>query len=400
MSQTSPKSTNPDEDKENADNDVYSLQEVIESEKERDEIASAVLGASDEQNCSYDQGYVYRQALFCCITCLKSNQENKDDIDKLHGICLACSYECHQNHELYELYTKREFKCDCGNSKFSKNGNKCKLQSNKDDLNTANKYNHNFNGLYCECNRPYPDTEASASSNPDDTVNNEEMIQCTVCEDWFHMKHLQGSEMFEINDENDYEEMICHLCMPKNQFLWYYQDQLALCNNKVDIETCQPDNEKDANVNDIVCVFEKLKLKNEQLVNEKFADQKLSCFLLDGWREALCKCKTCLKMYNGKNIDFLLKTNDTIKYYEDFGKLKDNSVKIDETKILNDELSKMNRVSQIEFLHNLNDFKSNLKDFLENFARNGQVVKRENIEEFFDDLKERKKRRLNNINSY
>lgn len=32
----------------------------------------------------------------------------------------ACSYSCHENHELIELYTKRDFRCDCGNNKFPK----------------------------------------------------------------------------------------------------------------------------------------------------------------------------------------------------------------------------------------------------------------------------------------
>jgi len=41
------------------------------------------------------------------------------------GICLACSYKCHEGHDLVELYTKRNFRCDCGNSKFEQ---KCQLE--------------------------------------------------------------------------------------------------------------------------------------------------------------------------------------------------------------------------------------------------------------------------------
>lgn len=374
-----------DDNKENTESDVYSLQELIESEKERDEIASAVLGASDAQNCSYSQGYVYRQALYCCLTCLKANPDN------LHGICLACSYECHQNHELCELYTKRDFKCDCGNTKFSLNGNKCKLQPNKDDLNALNKYNHNFSGVYCSCNRPYPDPELSS----DEILSNEEMIQCSMCEDWFHLKHLLGSDLFQNSEESDYDEMICHLCMLENQFLWFYQNLIAFKDTKVDVEGL--DAEKSNK-----CVLESLKIKNGDLVKEKYLEKQISCFLLDGWREVLCKCENCMQMYKEKGIEFLLRCNDTIKYYEDCGKKNDKESKIEETKLLNDELSKMNHVSQLEFLHNLNDFKDNLKDFLANFARNGQVVKRENIVEFFEDLNEKnkKKRKLNNVNGY
>ena len=44
------------------------------------------------------QGYVTRQALYACATC---------DPENLAGVCLACSLECHEGHELFELYTKR-----------------------------------------------------------------------------------------------------------------------------------------------------------------------------------------------------------------------------------------------------------------------------------------------------
>ena len=58
------------------------------------------------------------------------NQENKDlflakipnrdiftkyDI-KPHGICLGCMLCCHETHDVNELYSKMNFRCDCGNS--------------------------------------------------------------------------------------------------------------------------------------------------------------------------------------------------------------------------------------------------------------------------------------------
>ena len=43
-----------------ADN-IYSLEEIIEADKMDEEMVSAVLGASDVVNCSYEQGYVYRR---------------------------------------------------------------------------------------------------------------------------------------------------------------------------------------------------------------------------------------------------------------------------------------------------------------------------------------------------
>ena len=86
-----------------------------------------------------------------------------------------------QGHNLVELYTKRNFRCDCGLSKMKCD---CKLELNK-EANTRNRYNQNFRGLYCTCHRPYPD--------PEDSVE-DLMIQCVVCEDWFHGRHLGRAE--------------------------------------------------------------------------------------------------------------------------------------------------------------------------------------------------------------
>jgi E3 ubiquitin-protein ligase UBR7 len=67
------------------------------------------------------QGYVPRQALYLCTSCVVTQGDDYTPA----GICLACSYKCHEGHELVELYTKRNFKCDCGNSKFEQ---KCQLE--------------------------------------------------------------------------------------------------------------------------------------------------------------------------------------------------------------------------------------------------------------------------------
>jgi E3 ubiquitin-protein ligase UBR7 len=367
------------------DKDTCSLQDVLDSEKERNEIACAVLGGSDSTTCSYDKGYVFRQAIYCCVTCSKAN-------DEPHGICLACSYECHQNHELDELYTKRHFRCDCGNDKFKKSKLTCKLRPNKDDINSLNNYNHNFNGLYCTCNKPYPETSANNSANKDE--ENEDMIQCSVCEDWFHLNHLKGNECFPTN-EDDYDEMICQSCMSKNKFLWYYQGYMALKSDSkgdktendesknVDILSVDDnkgilkesnENIQNTNNNDNECSLNKLKTKQEYLELNEETINRASCFK-NNWRDFLCKCLDCLNMYKENNIEFLTKSNDTIKYYEDYGKQKEaENQQIDENKLLNDELSKLDRVSQVEFLHNVNDFKQELTEFLSGFAQNGQVV--------------------------
>lgn len=96
-------------------------------------------------------------------------------------MCFGSSSDFHPFYiiKIVELWTKRNFRCDCGNSRFGEFF--CKLCPTKDVENTNNSYNHNFKGKYCTCGRPYPDPDAEEQ---------EEMIQCIMCEDWFHEEHL------------------------------------------------------------------------------------------------------------------------------------------------------------------------------------------------------------------
>ncbi|XP_045495023.1 dentin sialophosphoprotein [Colias croceus] len=215
---------------------VVTMMDVLQEQEDFEEDANAVLGASDDKNCTYPLGYIKRQAIYACLTCCS---EAKEDPTKRAGVCLACSLSCHENHELIELYTKRNFRCDCGNPKF--NSNPCQFTSEKTDLNEENSYNQNFSGLYCVCHRPYPDPEATEE---------DEMIQCIICEDWLHAAHLEATV-----PTAQYAEMICKECMGRNEFLHDYtglalntendfidvmntsDDKIELCNGTANNET-------------------------------------------------------------------------------------------------------------------------------------------------------------------
>lgn len=233
-------------------------------------------------------------------------------------------------------------------------------------------------------------TEAEESSE-------EEMVQCSICEDWFHINHLLGNEKFPNNDE-EFEDMICHMCMEKNKYLWYYLGYIAVKIKKTDAEENTPvDVEDNANTSTTETKTEeqeKCVLKRNKIKFKDIEQTDQACCFLNGWRTALCRCDECLELYKRNQVDFLLSPTDTIKYYEERGKQNEDARTNDENKLLDDHISKMNRVSQIEFLHNVKDFKEDLTNFLTGFAQNGQVVKRENVLQFFEELNERKKRKL------
>ncbi|XP_047478594.1 putative E3 ubiquitin-protein ligase UBR7 [Penaeus chinensis] len=377
-----------------------SMVEVLEEEQERELDAAAVLGASDDTSCTYDQGNMKRQALYACMTCCPADSE------LLAGVCLACSYHCHEDHELVELYTKRHFRCDCGNSKFSQNP--CKLLKDKLPENPENHYNHNFRGSYCTCQRPYPD--------PEDTVE-DEMIQCCVCEDWYHGRHQGG----KTPPDSEFAEMICSQCLTKHDFLAHYlgltvsvvksEDSKA----SVDVETgaekstkkdtsetvkseenepksgkkvAKEEEKADDNANVKKCESAECKLKT--LAKQELPDG--AGFFTMNWRKQLCTCEECKAKYKSEGVIFLLDEEDTVSFYEESGKTHQRSHSAPVQREL-EALSSLDRVVRTEMVHEYNTLSSSLREYLRKFAENKKVVRDEDIREFFSQLTANKKQR-------
>lgn len=136
--------------------------------------------------CTYEKGNI-RQPVYACKTCGGG------------GVCAGCSVSCHAEHDLVELFNKRNFRCDCGtpniyrNKKPNNMGNAtsvsgelsyptgavpCTLRKpGFDPQNDANRYNHNFEGSFCYCEK---------GQVYDAEKEEETMFQCIVCEEWLH----------------------------------------------------------------------------------------------------------------------------------------------------------------------------------------------------------------------
>jgi len=50
---------------------------------------------------------------------------------------------------------------------------------------------------------------------------------------------------------------------------------------------------------------------------EPLPSMTVTLFLTSGWREALCKCADCSKMYSAQDLEFLLDCEDTVHHYEE-----------------------------------------------------------------------------------
>ncbi|KAK3093346.1 hypothetical protein FSP39_014316 [Pinctada imbricata] len=365
--------------------DAVSMLDVLREEEELEQDANAVLGGSDAHNCTYSLGYIPRQALYACLSCSPNDPA---------GICLACSYECHEGCELVELYTKRNFCCDCGNSKFPELT--CKLYKNKEQTNSRNRYNQNFKGLYCTCKRPYPD--------PEDEIE-DEMIQCVICEDWYHGRHLGVDEL---PSDDSYDEMICVECMKKYNFLWAYhvdcQDvvKVEVSDEKenVDIDdapkakrlktekTMKEASVKDENCGEAGTSSEYCQLK--ELQNREITTKQSAAFWKEGWRTNLCLCSRCKVMYNERDLEFLTDNTDTVHSYETQG--KEQTTPSSQYAKGMQALSGMDRLQQVEMLQGYHDMKSALSDYLKSFAESGKVVTAEDIKGFFSQMETKRKK--------
>ncbi|CAG0897963.1 unnamed protein product [Darwinula stevensoni] len=357
-----------DEDEDNGE-EIITLGDLAQDMQDLEEDAKAVLGPADDKHCTYLQGSMKRQALYACQTCSQGSEPA--------GVCLACSYACHADHQLVELYTKRNFRCDCSvSAKFP--SNKCKLEPTHDDVNEQNKYNHNFRGLYCVCSRPYPD--------PEDTVDDEQ-FQCIVCEDWFHGRHLKADGT---RIENEFDELICFRCTRKFPFLLKYAS--------FSVNVLPPPKEYKEDTG------EEVKLNGSDSKNN-LEDSTAANGAAEGSNTCTVVTKSDVKvesadvhlpaspfdkeMYENLDLKFLLSNEDTVAFYESQGAHKSTPDRMAA------DFSRLPRAGVLETIYAYNTMKTELAEYLKKFAENKKVVREDDIKEFFEELKARKRTRTN-----
>ncbi|XP_078174654.1 PHD finger protein-like protein [Carex rostrata] len=375
---------------------VVTLDEYIEEAEAEELEADLVLGGDEGKECTYENGYMKRQAIFSCLTCVPQGNA---------GVCTACSLSCHDGHEMVELWTKRKFRCDCGNSKFGEFT--CKLTADKDLENSENSYNHNFMGSYCTCNRPYPDPEANEQV---------EMIQCCICEDWFHEDHLGLSSVDEIPRDEDgepiYEDFICQKCSPPFSFLKHYPSLIMSVPN---LQNAPQATDTNTNTTENGSVIDNnspsdLKTDSNSKGKEPMKDEITKCklgedinaistgsektgtvFLCKKWREELCKCETCIGYYAKNGVEFLIDKEDTIEEYEKTAKEKrKEKLQQQEGQEIN-FLNKLDHVQKIEILNGISDMKNELRSFLESSDLSKPITS-DDVRSIFENLRKKKQR--------
>lgn len=353
--------------------DYISTQQTLEQQAKE-------LMPWNPNKCTYALGSL-RQQIFACRT------------HNSIGLCYSCSIQCHTTCDIVELFTKRNFTCDCGTERDNRvtkeRAIRCELRKNTtDDIQASeNQYNQNFKGLFCDCSTEYdPDSEAI-------------MLQCIMgnaCyEDWYHdycimpqiAKELRKAAETDIATErtlpgfpdlDSFDSYICWKCVKKYQ---YYFERLLAHELSDNIFTCKLPHQKIGDP-------EAQKNENGKRTIEEKTDVGYSLFLKENYSDELMKVKESIKDNNDKLYTFLDKLVPHL--------IKD--VPIYEPNQDEDESSEMNifnltrtilqnskdRERAIEGLSAFHALKSKLSKFLSPFAENGEVVKEEDIKNFFD----------------
>ncbi|KAI1455633.1 putative zinc finger in N-recognin-domain-containing protein [Annulohypoxylon moriforme] len=149
------------------------------------------------ENCTKPLGSL-RQNVFACLTCNPPPADPSDPYNPA-GVCYSCSVQCHGEHELVEIFQKRNFTCDCGTTRFSPE-QKCSLRINS-ETNTKggvhseqpdpdNKYNQNFRNRFCSCSIDYKPHEQKGTMFQCLGLGTHETGGCG--EDWYHPGCLVG----------------------------------------------------------------------------------------------------------------------------------------------------------------------------------------------------------------
>ncbi|KAJ2086627.1 hypothetical protein GGI09_006659 [Coemansia sp. S100] len=353
---------------------------VAQADLER-EAAEVLPGKFDE--CTYDKGYI-RQPLYACLTCthppLKYCQgASSSDSTEPAGMCYSCSIECHAGHEVIELFTKRQFRCDCGTKRLllpAEQGACCRLKSARTMLatleNANNVYNHNFWGMYCSCDKFYvPENETGV------------MVQCYVCNDWYH-----DSCIGQLPSEDEYDDYVCRECVSKHPVLRYIDSTMLRYGRVEDgrVSRIEPatsakilDTPNESNTDEPVSKRARssmCRLRRDTSAID--SQQPFDMFLADGWKSHVCTCIDCMREIEANRLVFLVEEDEVVEPEDDetLGEsLYESAMK---------QLRNMDRTRAIDAASAYHSLSSSLKEYLRPFAASGKIVKSQDIQAFFE----------------
>ncbi|CAK40319.1 uncharacterized protein An09g04650 [Aspergillus niger] len=324
--------------------------EFIESQIRLEADAREVLPYSFD-TCTQDLGPL-RQSLFACLTC---NPSTSEESYTPAAVCYSCSISCHGEHDLVELFNKRNFVCDCGTTRMPATS-PCTLRNDpktgakgvhSEQPHQGNKYNHNFQNKFCGCGEDYDPHKERGT-----------MFQClglgTVetggCgEDWWHPECLIG--------------------LPRD----WYKDTDKPITTEPSFTSSNPSAPKHTHLPTTP------------------PSRTFSLFLKDDFRDHFCRCRDCYPHL--ASHPQLREEEETYEppMSEDGDGDGPNGGGSTGTGSLLDRgeaaLSNIDRVRAIEGAMVYNHLRDKVKEFLKPFAETGKAVSAEDIKSYFEKLR-------------
>lgn len=173
---------------------------------------------------------------------------------------------------------------------------------------------------------------------PEDPVRDDEMIQCVVCEDWYHGRHL-GMDRKDVPEGDSYAEMVCVGCVTKHPFLMAYaghavtkvaRDSSAEAAASAEVNVSANESNLTLAGSFISAPDDEEKPKQPKEEEEppkpasecsvaQYAEGSLpprTLFLAGSWRKVLCPCVKCRDRLAERRLDFLPNLEDTVHHYE------------------------------------------------------------------------------------
>lgn len=259
------------------------------------------------------------------------------------------------------------------------------------------------------------------------------MIQCIVCEDWYHSRHLQTT----VPKSNSFAEMICSECMSRNEFLYHYvgmsittvlddtevdtsinADLSLNTTGKHDITAEESDKQGEEKVEEllkdeinqsimnIIEINKSNSESNDKLDEPPTKKQKLETELVGrckkpllvgekipgatfwpiDWRKNICNCEKCVNEMKESKLEFLIDLEDTVLSYQEKGLAKVHETS--EERAMR-AFSQIDRRQQINVLTGYNKLKENLKEFLHAYAVSDVAVTIDDVNRFFRMMNEK-----------
>lgn len=231
-----------------------------------------------------------------------------------------------------------------------------------------------FQGLYCFCDGTYEEDQT--------------MIQCVMCQDWFHDFCIKKefTEALPIEEDTEY---VCRNCTKRYRFFITKYPHLKWNATKSDTVPAQAE-DKAINVTEASTDEERC------LVEGTPEGQVEDLFLAVDWKDKLCRCQRCMATYLYAGVTWIVeKENKELEENEEEG---DPETRPEE----GGQLPTLDFSQQMQIHHGMNELGSKLKDYLASLTQGdaSRVIEKrvfcslwchltlQDIEAFFAGLKE------------